>query len=185
MHTSLIIEHAIETLGTRCFFEIVGVLGMVNLSKTCSTFRLLQLDQQVVTGAITGSTNDKRHLNARLSLFGLMPRAILHGSRQAVVLLQTAAAYERNLLSNRRRRFPNFYAYSYYHGVCRKERRRVWNDIATILCEMMIKGASMDLLGEDSYPWGAKSKRLRTINARHYTSFYQQPTPPVIESIYG
>jgi hypothetical protein len=170
-----LVAHAMEVLGDKVFFDIVGVCGLCLLAKTCKMFRHIQLRKDAVLSAIQAATRQRKNLTCRLALFGMMPRAIMTGnSRRAMVLLRTARAYERNLVQNRRMRFPNFYAYAYYNGICgnRGNRVHVWKEVAEILCEMENNGEAVELFDKGSAPWGRKSFRWRRNNARHFLGFY-------------
>jgi hypothetical protein len=166
-----IISHAMLVLGEAAFFEIIMVSGLTKLSQTCHAYRHLQLRKDAVIGAIVGSTTARLHFECRLALFGMMPRAIVHSSRTSIRLIRVARDYERNLIPNRRFVFPTFYAYTYYCGVCGSShpgrRRRVWREIAAILCEMLHEGRDVG-----SEPWGEESFRKRRLSARHYRRYY-------------
>jgi hypothetical protein len=161
-----IVEHALVVLG-RVFFETILVTGLGRLSQTCKRYRFLQRDKNVLLGAIIGSTRERLHLEYRLALFGMMPRAIIHQSRASLRLIQTARAYERSVAYNRRDEFPLFYAYAYHRGICVRSlstvRRGVWEEVAKILCEMLQHGESTGI-----EPWGLRGFQDRRRNARHY-----------------
>jgi hypothetical protein len=166
-----IISHAMIVLGEAAFFEIILVTGLCKLSRTCKAYRYLQLRKDAVLGAIVGSTKARLHFECRLALFGMMPRAITMGSRVAISLIRAARQYERNLVPNRRLVYPTFYAYAYYWGICGSSdhgrRRRVWREVASILCEMLQKGEETG-----TQPWKYASFRRRRANARHYRRYY-------------
>ena len=151
------------------------VTGLGKLSRTCRAYRYLQLRKKAVLAALMGSTNARMHLEYRLSLLGMMPRAIMQGSTRAMDLLRVARAYERNVIANRRYMYPTFYAFAYYHGICGSSqpgrRRRVWSEIASILCEMLEKGGFEKIIGQE--PWGEESFKKRRANARHYRRYYR------------
>jgi hypothetical protein len=161
------IEHVIAVLGEAVFFEIILVTGLSRLSRTCQKFRHLQCRKDALLPAIVGSTRARMHLEYRLALFGMMPRAIVHGSKSSIGLIRIARAYERNLVPNRRLTFPLFYAYAYYWGICGSSdftrRRQVWKEIAAILCEMLEQGHD---IGHE--PWARENATRRHRNARHF-----------------
>jgi hypothetical protein len=88
-----VVDHAKVVLG-RIFFETILVSGLGRLSQTCKRYRYLQRDRDSLLGAIVGSTRLGLHLEYRLSLFGMMPRAIIHQSNASIRLIQAASAYE-------------------------------------------------------------------------------------------
>jgi hypothetical protein len=167
-----VINHALIVLGESAFFEIVMVTGLCKLSQTCKAYRYLQLRKDVVLAAIVGSTRARLHLECRLSLFGMMPRAIFQRSRASMSLIRIAREYERNLIPNRRFLYPQFYAVVYYWGILGthdpERRRRIWKEIAAILCEMLVEGRSIG-----SEPWEEASFNRRRANARHYRNHYE------------
>jgi hypothetical protein len=164
-----VLDLAMFVLGMGTFFEMIFLTGLSRVSRTCKRHRYLQLDKHALLGAIVGSTRAKLHLDYRLSLFGMMPRAIVKNSIAATILLNVARDYERNLIPNRRFIYPRFYAFVYYCGICGSRgsdvghRRRVWGEIASILCEMLE-------IGEDigTIPWNQEYFIKRRNNARHY-----------------
>jgi hypothetical protein len=166
MDSEFIVQHAIDVLGP-LFFEMIRVIGLCRLSRTCRRFRYLQQQREALLGAIVGSTNGRVDLEARLALFGMMPRAMVHGSRASTALLRVARAYERNVIANRRFLYPQFYAKTYYGGILGSSditiRRRVWREIAAILCEMLENGVDVGC-----EPWTRVNFQRRRNNARHY-----------------
>jgi hypothetical protein len=181
------IQHVIDVLTSSVFFEIVMLPGLSNLSKVCKAFRYLQLDKDSLLAAIVGSTRAKLHLSQRISLFGMMPRAMNSAfdttqSQNSLLLIRAARSYEKQCTSNRRRTYPCFYAFAYYHGICGGNRQCVWGEVADILCEMAERGEYMDLTGPESAPWGLNAFSKRRTNARHYTSYYKHRSCHSIES---
>jgi hypothetical protein len=177
-----IISHAMAVLGDAVFFEIVMVAGLSKLSQTCKAYRYLQLRKDAVLAAIVGSSRASLHFESRLSLFGMMPRAIMQGSQAAINLIRVSRRYERNLIPNRRFLYPTFYAYAYYWGICgsshQGRRRRMWKEIAHILCEMLEKDISIGITGLE--PWSAASFNRRCANARHYRRYYAEALVPKV-----
>jgi hypothetical protein len=161
-----VVDHAKVVLG-RIFFETILVSGLGRLSQTCKRYRYLQRDRDSLLGAIVGSTRLGLHLEYRLSLFGMMPRAIIHQLNASIRLIQAARAYERTLECNRREKFPLFYAYAYHRGICVRSlstvRRGVWEEVAKILCEML-----ESLSATTIEPWGLRGFENRRRNARYY-----------------
>jgi hypothetical protein len=161
------IDLAIAVVGKVDFFQIIHIAGVSRLSQTCKTYRYTQRSRKKLLGGIIGSTNANLHLRSRLCLFGMMPRAMVHSTPASRHLINTARDYERNLVANRRFIFPEFYAYAYYNGICGSSdaasRRRVWREIAAILCEMLENGES---IGVDF--WNNRCFLKRRNNARHY-----------------